>query len=107
MNQAAAREVLPLVSVFGQRIRAPGARQVPAGEVDWRWEREWRRPSSRGPLAFDENDVFVGLCAHADIGRFEAALPGIGFIDPRLNMKWYATKLIKARQRCDLKVSVV
>ncbi len=52
-------------------------------------------------------DVFIGLCPDAEIARFEQALPGIGFIDPTRNMKWYATKLIQARQRCDIKVSVV
>jgi hypothetical protein len=106
-DRDAALEVLPLMSVFGERVRAPGAQQVPPGIVDFRWEREWRRPSARGPLEFDEEDIFIGLCAHKHIDRFEAVLPEIGFIDPRRNMKWYATKLIKARQRCDLKVSVV
>jgi len=103
----AAEQILPLLSVFGQKIWPPGALQRPPGEVDFRWEREWRLPYVRAPLQFGPEDVFVGLCPHGEIAHFEALLPGVGFIDPIRNMKWYATKLIEARQRLDLKASVV
>jgi hypothetical protein len=99
--------ILPLVSVFGRKIQAPGAAAAPAGTVDFRWEREWRYPYCQGALPFDENDVFMGLCPDDDIGRYEALFPGVEFIDPTRNMKWYATKLVSARQRLDIKFSVV
>ncbi len=105
-HRDAAADLLPLISVFGRKLQAPGA-NMPVGEVDFRWEREWRYPFSRGPLAFRDNDVFVGLCPHEEIATFEDAFPPVAFIDPRMNMKWYATKLVEARQRLDLKDSVV
>jgi hypothetical protein len=51
--------------------------------------------------------VFVGLCPHDEIPFFDSLFPPVGFIDPTRNMKWYATKLIAARQRLDLKYWVV
>jgi len=101
-----AARVLPLFAVFGQKVQPPGAEIRPNGPVDFRWEREWRYPSVSGDLAFGEGDVFVGLCPHDEINDFEQLLPGIGFVDPQRNMKWYAKKLIEARQRLDLKYSV-
>jgi hypothetical protein len=96
-----------LLSVFGKKICPPGAGAAPAGTIDFRWEREWRYPYSRGPLQFDESDVFVGLCPDDEIVRFKMLMPGVDFIDPRRNMKWYATQLIAARRRLDMKFSVV
>jgi abortive phage resistance protein AbiGi (putative antitoxin) len=103
----AAAEILPLVSVFGHKIHPPRARKRSPGLVDFRWEREWRYPHVRGALRFDENDVFIGLCPHDEIADFEAQFHPVEFIDPCRNMKWYAEKLIAARQRLDLKHSVV
>jgi hypothetical protein len=103
----AASLILPLVAVFGQKVWPPGAHARPAGRVDFLWEREWRRPPILGPLAFTHEDIFCGLCPHEEIAVFEAAYPSLKFIDPRRNMKWYATELIHARQRLDLKNSVV
>jgi hypothetical protein len=105
--QDAASLVLPLVSVFGKKVCPPGASSLPQGRLDWRWEREWRRPFAKGELCFDESDVFVGLCPHDRISDFESAFPPVRFVDPTRNMKWYATTLIEARQRLDLKYSVI
>lgn len=106
-HRAAAEELLPLISIFGKKITPPGARPQ-SGSVDFLWEREWRYPYSKGPLSFNiQNDVFIGLCPHEEITYFENLVSGIEFVDPRRNMKWYAKKLIKARQEHDLKVSVV
>lgn len=102
----AAERLLPLVSVFGRKIQPPRA-PVQEGEIDFSWEREWRLPSVSTPLAFTEGDVFVGLCPDEVIPQFETLFPGIGFIDPRRNMKWYASKLISARHRLDMGHSVV
>ncbi len=98
--------LLPLVAVFGQKIKPPGVHERPAGLVDFCWEREWRYPSS-GPFDFEMDDIFCGLCPHPEIAHFEHLLPNVRFIDPTRNMKWYATALIEARQRVDLKTSVV
>ena len=104
-----AYKVLPLVSVFGQKICRPGDRyEPPPGSVDFRWEREWRYPYNEGPLEFDENDVFVGLCPNEEIDEFEKLFPDVKFIDPIRNTKWYATKLVESRKRFpDFKYSVV
>ncbi len=106
-NPDEAAKLLPLFSVFGQKICPPGVDERPSGDIDFRWEREWRYPSINGDLEFDDNDVFIGLCPHDEIPYFEGLYPGTGFIDPLRNMKWYATKLVDARQRLDLKYSVV
>jgi hypothetical protein len=102
----AAEQLLPLISVFGKKITPPGATRKQE-RVDFRWEREWRFPHAKGPLEFSNSDVFVGLCPQDEIKYFEKKLPGIDFVDPTRNMKWYATKLIAARQRLNLKNSVV
>lgn len=102
-----ARRLLPLVSVFGEKIKSPSAHDRPLGIVDFRWEREWRYPFIEGPLDLFEGDIFIGLCPDEDIEHFEALFPSIGFIDPKMSMKWYATKLIEARKRLDIKFSVV
>ena len=79
----------------------------PSGCIDFRWEREWRYSSIAGDLEFAEEDVFVGLCPDSEIDFFEGLFRNVGFVDPQRNMKWYAKKLIEARQRFDLKYSVV
>jgi hypothetical protein len=69
--KAETENILPLVSVFGQKIQAPGATARPVGKVDFRWEREWRYPFVNGPFQFTANDVFVGLCPDDQIQQFE------------------------------------
>jgi hypothetical protein len=105
-NPEAAERILPMVSNFGQFITPPGA-AAQQGTVDFLWEREWRLPSVYAPFEFTHEDVFVGLCPHEEIEQFEALFPQVSFIDPLRNMKWYATKLIAARQQHDLTTSVV
>lgn len=107
-----ASRLLPMVSLFGKKVKAKFAKEDPTGELDWRWEREWRYPSCEGELSFASADVFIGLCPHDEIDEMEATaskvgLNGVQFVDPHRNMKWYATKLIQARQRLDIKNSVV
>lgn len=101
-----AEKLLPLFSLFGRKLVAPGAQAQP-GRVDFLWEREWRQPQYRGGVQIDEENVFVGLCPHDEIGEFEADFPRVKFIDPMRPLKWYATELIHSRQRLDLSVSVV
>src|SRR5207248_2454123 len=105
-NDNVAALVLPMIGVFGHYITPEGADPVDK-EIDFCWEREWRLASVQAPLGFAEEDVFVGLCPHDEIEEFEKAFQPVGFIDPARNMKWYATKLIQARRRLDLKSSVV
>lgn len=102
-----AKKILPLFAVFGNKIQSPGTAQPPQGRIDFRWEREWRQPFIKGGVDFTVEDVFVGLCPHEEVDHFETIFPGICFVDPRRPMKWYATKLIHARHRLDLKNSVV
>lgn len=106
-HEAAAANLLPLMSVFGQKIQSPFAANAPQGRVDFRWEREWRQPHEKGGVSFEDVDLFIGLCPHEDIAHFEKLLPNVRFVDPLRPMKWYASKLIEMRQRVDLKYSVV
>jgi hypothetical protein len=102
----AAAHLLPLVALFGQKLTPPGSVEV-KGTVDFRWEREWRFVPAQGPFRFSSEDVFIGLCPHERIEEFEKLWHEVEFIDPTKNMKWYATKLLRARKRTDLKYSVV
>jgi len=102
----AAKKVLPLIAFFRKGLTPKGGTKR-AARQDFHWEREWRYPAYRAPFEFDTNDIFIGLCPDNEIDDFEELLEDVGFIDPRRNMKWYANKLIAARQRLDLKSSVV
>jgi hypothetical protein len=103
-----AKKILPLVSVFGKKVIQPGYRQPKDDkDVDFYWEREWRRPRIFGDFDFLEEDVFIGLCPHEKIGIFESRFSWLKFVDPMKNMKWYADKLIDAKRRCGLKYSVI
>jgi hypothetical protein len=100
-----ASEILPLISSFGKKFKQDG-------DIDFLWEREWRYPYIKGSFTLTLDDIFIGLCPHGEIKEFEAFFKktykeDLGFIDPTRNMKWYATKLINARQRTGLKFSVV
>lgn len=106
LDEEAANRLLPLFAVFGQKLQSPNARARPPGNSDWRWEREWRLPAARGPLAFTPADVFVGFCPDEEIERFESIYE-TPFIDPRRPMEWYATKLIRRRRELGLTYSVV
>jgi hypothetical protein len=101
-----AEKLLPLIEIFGRKITPPGG-SPQEGNIDFRWEREWRLPSCYGSLTFEEDDVFIGLCPHKEIQFFENQLLDIDFVDPRRNMKWYAKKLVDARNRLGIKNSVV
>jgi hypothetical protein len=104
-HEAAAKELLPLFSVTGPFLSPPG--QARKGKQEFSWEREWRYPASKGPLAFGQDDVFIGLCPAERIADMELAYPWLKFVDPRLNQKLYAQKLIQSRDRIGLKHSVV
>lgn len=102
-----AEKILPLIAVFGKQIRPPGVNRRNNKEVDFLWEREWRYPSAKGVFEFTEDDIFMGICPHDEIEHFEDMFEDVSFLDPRRNMKWYATQLVQARQRLNLKFSVV
>lgn len=103
-----AKKILPLISVFGKKVIQPGYSQpLDDKDVDFYWEREWRRPRVFGDFDFVEEDVFIGLCPHDRITFFENQFPWLKFVDPTRNMKWYADKLIDAKKRCGLKYSVI
>jgi len=102
----AARQLLPLISVFGRRLRPVGGTYLDR-PVDFTWEREWRYAAASGLFNFEVADVFLGLCPHEQISNFERQFAPISFIDPQRNVKWYAKKLVRARQRLGLKYSVV
>jgi len=99
--------IIPLIAVFGQKVTAPNANKNQNGKINFSWEREWRYPHINGDLDFNEKDVFIGLCPNDEISDFETRFSPIAFVDPIRNMKYYAMKLIKARDRLTLKCSVV
>lgn len=101
----AAKKLLPLFSVTGPFLAPPN--QNRKGKQEFSWEREWRFPASKGPLSFSKDDVFIGLCPENRITEMEKAYPWLKFVDPRLNQKLYAQKLIQSRDRIGLKNSVV
>jgi hypothetical protein len=107
-----AEKLLPMFAVFGKHLQPPHS-ATSSGSVDFLWEREWRYADPGGTLPFDRGDVgtsgdiFIGLCPHDEIDSFEQRFSPLKFIDPTRNIKWYASKLIQARQWCDLKYSVV
>ena len=101
----AAKELLPLFSVTGPFL-AP-ANRPRDGRQEFSWEREWRYPASKGPLQFSDADVFIGLCPADRISEMESSFPWLKFVDPRLNLKIYAKKLIESRDRINMKNSVV
>ncbi|MBI5870009.1 MAG: hypothetical protein HZB44_03485 [Actinobacteria bacterium] len=112
-ESVAAEKLLPLIAVFGTKLTAPGA-QKQTDKIDFRWEREWRYPYSEGPLIFEKEDIFMGLCPNKEIDYFEGIFnegvkpqKRVSFIDPRLNLEWYAKELIEARKRSELKYSVI
>lgn len=51
----AAKRLLPLISIFGKRVVAPGA-TLTTGRQDWRWEREWRRPFGSCSKSYESVD---------------------------------------------------
>lgn len=102
-----AKKLLPLIAVIGKKVKQQGYDTRLDGEVDFIWEREWRRPRIYGKLNFLEKDAFVGLCPHEEIDFFEGEFNWLKFIDPKRNMKWYADRLIESRKRCGLEYSVV
>ncbi|WP_156458404.1 hypothetical protein [Rhodanobacter sp. Root627] len=104
-HEAAAKDILPLFSVTGPFLAPPD--QNRQGKQEFSWEREWRYPASKGPLAFGQDDVFIGLCPADRISAMEQSYPWLKFVDPRLNQKIYAKKLIQSRDRIGLKHSVV
>lgn len=95
-----AKKFLPLVSTFGNSVKK-------AGEYDFYWEREWRRPFTYGDFQFDLEKVFCGLCPEEDIGFFEDNYPGLPFVDPIKPPSWYASKLIQRRKELKMEHSVV
>lgn len=102
-----ATEILPLFSFFGKYIVPPTGTMPPTGNLEFLWEREWRYPSALGAFNIDPSDVCLGLCEHEEIEEFEGMYPGISFIDPRRNLKWYATKLVQVRKSHNLTCSIV
>lgn len=103
----AAGKFLSLIAVFGYHINQP-LKVKSDKTVDFLWEREWRYPSESGDLKFTEEDIFVGLCPHNEIDYFENKFNRkVEFIDPMRNIEWYASKLVRARKRLNMKHSVV
>src|SRR5258708_35500092 len=58
-NPDAAAHILPLIAIFGKKLRPPGA-SIQRGEVDFTWEREWRYVPINGYYVFKRNGIFFG-----------------------------------------------
>ena len=77
--------LLPLYQSFGRRFDGK------PGEVDFRWEREWR---VAGDVKFTHLDVAFGICAAGEIGFFEQMVDQkFPFVDPREDMNAVKSRL--------------
>lgn len=103
-----ADDILPLFEVFGQKIRGPHMSSRPSGHVDFRWEREWRRPAKYGQLVLERKDILMGLCPDtecrdfANLANESLGVSGdnvIDFIDPLQSMEFNADTITVARER--------
>lgn len=89
-----AKKLLPLVSSFGPYIKGPQQSQRRKDTKNFLWEREWRLPYVWSPMNFSrKDDVYIGLCPDGEIEEFEQEFSEVKFIDPRINLKWYADKI--------------
>jgi len=101
-------DLLPLFEVFGQKIKGPHMHQRPQGNVDFCWEREWRRPAKYDQLTLERKDILMGLCPESECRQFtELANTSFGvtgddaidFIDPLQSMDFNASTIDRARER--------
>ncbi|RMF30571.1 MAG: hypothetical protein D6752_03840, partial [Candidatus Nitrosothermus koennekii] len=117
-NPNQAYKILPFITIFGKGFKRKDSKKKSSlkdVEVDCRWEREWRYVSEDFEFKFDKEDIFIGLCPKDDIKYFEKKFGDqykidekpLRFIDPLMNPRYFATELVEARQRADLKYSVV
>ncbi len=103
-----AKKLLPLFSVFGKGFTPPFSKSTRTKEIiDFTWKREWRLPVAYGDFKFTLDQVFIGLCEHDQISHFEKKYPDLLFIDPRRPLKWYATSLLAARKKHEIKADVL
>jgi hypothetical protein len=88
------REALCFIEMIGQRLGS-GLISEP---IDFYWEREWRSSNDielvwgRGA----DDNVFMGLCPHAEIEAFEGMFPLV-FMDPLRNPNYYAEKILNRK----------
>lgn len=107
-NPDQAANILPYISIFGNKLLPVAGTGGSRGSIDFKWEREWRYASKNSSFSFDYSDVFMGMCDHEHIDYFEYLTNhDILFFDPRRNIKWYAEKLVKARKNKKIVHSVV
>jgi hypothetical protein len=107
LNLKVAHELLPLLQVFGKRLTAPKAKLQSKNEVDFCWEREWRCPATYSPLKLEKEDIFLGICPHSKIEKFESDFRNLKFIDPRRNIESYSAKIEKAISDKGIPYSVI
>jgi hypothetical protein len=90
-----ARLLFPLISTFGEQFFYDKIE-------DFIWEREWRYVADQ-KFQFNVNDdVFLGFCPHEEISVFEINYHPLLFVDPRRNLKTYASKLVGRRKQLHL-----
>jgi len=111
-HEDVAKELFPMISVFGNQITPYGKNGTKLKNYDFLWEREWRYPYAKGHLKFDRDDLFIGLCPDNEIDKFEelantCKLKDLKFVDPYRNLKYYAKKLITERKNAGIEASVV
>lgn len=76
--------ILHLFEQFGPRRQTQDPRKR-AGEIDFRWEREWR---IKGDFAFNLEDVAFGLCPEDKLDECSQLSQGkFPFIDPNWEYK--------------------
>ncbi len=87
------QSMLPFIQEFGPRLFAkPGFVQ---GQVDFRWEREWR---VIGSFEFNLSDVAFGICPESQITVFEGIVQnGFPFLDPDWDYETLKKNLVEKK----------
>lgn len=103
--------IIPFIAIFGKLLSPIGGTAQNRRRIDFTWEREWRYWSRRRRFKFTRRDLFIGLCPDEDIDEFEAEFKTrfklLHFIDPRRTMKWYAERLLDAKDQSKLGHSAI
>lgn len=82
---------------FGPQLRGNG-------NTDFYWEREWRSVTD---VTFTTDDVFLGLCPETEIADLEARFRPIRFIDPKMNPRYFSTKILARKEELNLKFNLL
>ena len=89
---------MPLVETFGPPVYKRAGSPT---EIDFRWEREWRKP---GDFVFSPSDIAFGFCEGSQIAHFDNLVAkAFPFVDPGAPMSVVKAKLRQWPRLANLK----